>query len=130
MKKLSQRLRALMDDRQITQQKLAAEIGVSHPSVSNWLGEKVNMPRSIAMAIQAAFGVRWQWLLDGEGSMYLAEQRPLSETENELLLIFRECPAEYRETLVENFRGMLHTMKFIRKQLLRSDSKAIRKDVP
>lgn len=55
----------------LNQTKIGDLLGYKHTIVSLWLSGKKEMPQSTAMAIGAALGIRWQWLLNGEGSMLL-----------------------------------------------------------
>lgn len=57
----------------LNQAQTAALFGMRQTIVSRWLTGVAEMPQSTAMAFQAALGVRWQWLLNGEGSMLLDE---------------------------------------------------------
>ena len=58
------------------------------------------MPQSTAMAFQAALGVRWQWLLTGEGAMLLKDRPKLSDQEAELLDAFNKLPQNRKEFIV------------------------------
>lgn len=71
--KLKSRIHALLEHFQITQTQLAEKIGANRAVVSFWLSGKSGMPQSTAMAIGSALGIRWQWLLNGEGDMLLGE---------------------------------------------------------
>ena len=79
---------------------MAEIIGVSHPQVSHWLSGKNTMPQSTAMAVQAILGVRWQWLINGEGEMLLKDRPKLSDQEAELLDAFQQLPDKRREFIV------------------------------
>lgn len=84
----------------ITQTQFAAAVGMKHTAVINWLNG-APMPRATAMAFQAALGVRWQWLLHGEGQMLLDDMGTLSENEVRLLTVFRQCDAEARADIMD-----------------------------
>ena len=100
MKDLPARIREVLSHFAVTQSKLAEIIGVSHPQVSHWLSGKNTMPQSTAMAIQAALGVRWQWLLNGDGEMTLSERPHLTDQERDLLDAFHRLPDKRREFIV------------------------------
>lgn len=70
---MPERLRKIMEHFALPQRGLAALIGVNPSQVSFWLNDKSSMPQSTAMAFQAALGIRWQWLLHGEGEMLMAK---------------------------------------------------------
>lgn len=55
----------------LTQVQMGNLIGIRHAAVSHWLTGRSEMPQSTAMAYQSALGIRWQWLLHGEGAMLL-----------------------------------------------------------
>lgn len=67
------RLRSIMSSFDLNQARLAELLGMKQAAVSRWLSGDADMPQSTAMAIQAALGVRWQWLLNGTGSIYLEQ---------------------------------------------------------
>lgn len=55
----------------INQAKISEILGVSPGQISRWINGVDSMPQPTAMAIGAALGIRWQWLLHGEGAMLL-----------------------------------------------------------
>lgn len=59
------------------------------------------MPQSTAMAFQAALGVRWEWLLNGEGEMLLDDMGKLSPDEVRLVTLFRQCDMSARKDILE-----------------------------
>jgi hypothetical protein len=59
------------------------------------------MPQATAMAFTAALGVRWQWLLNGEGAMLLDDTGKLTADELRLIQIFRDCDMEARDAITE-----------------------------
>lgn len=69
------------------------------------------MPQSTAMAFQAAYGVRWQWLLNGEGEMLLTARPNLSDQEKELLDAFNRMGTQSKEHLVIYAQGMADAEK-------------------
>lgn len=58
------------------------------------------MPQTTAMAFQAALGVRWQWLLHGEGEMLLDDMGKLSPQEVRLVELFRQGDMHAREEIL------------------------------
>jgi len=59
------------------------------------------MPQSTAMAFQAALGVRWQWLLNGEGEMLLDDMGKLSPQEVRLVELFRQGDMQARDEILQ-----------------------------
>lgn len=68
----------------LNQAGVAEIVGMRHTIVSRWLSGETQMPQSTAMAFQAALGVRWQWLLNGEGEMLLSKAEHLPDGLKEL----------------------------------------------
>lgn len=77
---LSDRVRQILDNFGLSQNAFARALGISQSNVHAWL-HGGNMPQTTAMAIQFAIGVRWQWLLNGEGEMLAEETGSLSDEE-------------------------------------------------
>lgn len=78
---MRERIKIILRHFNLTQAELAAKIGGRQSTVGNWLSGAAEMPQSTAMAIQFAIGVRWQWLLNGEGEMLAEETGSLSDEE-------------------------------------------------
>jgi transcriptional regulator with XRE-family HTH domain len=98
---MPERLRLILDHFSLTQSGLAERIGMTHSIISQWLNESKAMPQSTAMAFQTALGVRWQWLLTGDGEMLLPDIGKLSEEEVRLLSAFRQSDIEARAAILE-----------------------------
>lgn len=82
---MPERLMILIDHFQLSHGGLASLIGVNRSQVSHWLSGRSAMPQATAMAIQAATGVRWQWLLCLDDQMLLDDMGVLSAEEVPLL---------------------------------------------
>ena len=59
------------------------------------------MPQSTAMAFQAALGVRWEWLLNGDGEMLLDDMGKLSPEEVRLVKLFRQSDIQARRDIID-----------------------------
>lgn len=70
---VGKRIMVLLAHFGLKQAELAEKIGATRTSLALYAGGQRNMPQSTAMAFQAALGIRWQWLLNGEGDMLLSE---------------------------------------------------------
>ena len=71
MQNVSDRLRQVMQVFGLTQAQMAAGIGVTAAQMSRWVLGQNSLPETTALAFQAIYGVRREWLLRGE-----APQRP------------------------------------------------------
>jgi len=98
---MPKRLRLILERFSVTQAAFGGLIGMKHSIVSSWLAGKKSMPQSTAMAIQAALGVRWQWLLNGEGEMLLEDLGQLSPEETELIKTYRKCDQDARKEILD-----------------------------
>lgn len=74
----STRLVAMMETHAVTQQRLAERLDVAQASVSDWCNGAVPR-RRIARELADAFGVRAEWLLDGEGEKLNEESQRAGE---------------------------------------------------
>lgn len=71
MKTVGHRLRALRKDQGLTQLQLAEVLGVSHPAVSQKENNELNLSFKDVEKLSARFFVNANWLMTGEGEMYL-----------------------------------------------------------
>ena len=68
---VKKRLKELMKKLGLTQEKFARGIGVSQPTISDWINKpNVNPSIESLTKISNAFNINLNWLLTGEGSMY------------------------------------------------------------
>jgi SOS-response transcriptional repressor LexA len=68
---VKKRLAELIKKLNLTQQRFAQEIGVSQPTISDWINKpNVNPSTESLTKISNAFNINLNWLLTGEGSMY------------------------------------------------------------
>ncbi len=104
MKAVGDRLRRVMKSLDLSQRDLANAIGVSEGQMSRWIKGINKMPRATAMGLQAAYAVRWEWLLNGEGAEFLPKSHSLTAKEKKLLAIFHTVPLEYQDYLIDSFR--------------------------
>lgn len=95
------RLKILRSHYQLSMRALADTIGVSQAQVSMWESGKNAIPRPTALAFQAALGIRWEWLLNGEGEMLLDDMGKLSPQEVRLVELFRQGDMQARDEILE-----------------------------
>jgi transcriptional regulator with XRE-family HTH domain len=92
----------------MTQAQLADLIGANRAVVSFWLSGKSAMPQSTAMAIGAALGIRWQWLLHGEGDMLMDEVTAhMPDDLKELAALWPRLTERERQYMLGVAQGML-----------------------
>ncbi len=97
---MRERIKLILKHFGLTQAELAETIGGRQSTVGNWLSG-ADVPQSTAMALQLAIGVRWQWLLNGEGEMLAEDTGSLSDEERVLIRNYRKCDPEGRREILE-----------------------------
>ncbi|TGK45540.1 XRE family transcriptional regulator [Leptospira bouyouniensis] len=81
-KVLMERIREILTDLKIegyTQSSFAEELGKDQGTVSKWLNGKMDVPESIAIIIEAKFGYRKEWILDGKLPKKIDRKQELAE---------------------------------------------------
>lgn len=94
---LRERLLYLLAELGLTHAAFTAAIGVNHSQISSWMTGRSKMPQSTAMAFQAVYGVRWQWLLNGDGEPWLAQWEFLPDDLKELAALWPALSNEDRQ---------------------------------
>ena len=107
-------LRELMEDRDLTQRQLSADINVAAPTLGNYVRGLREPDYETLKHIAAYFGVSVDYLLD-----YRSEQAA-SRLEDSLLRVFRQMTDEQQETFIE--QGKVFVARNARKKT--SQSKA------
>jgi transcriptional regulator with XRE-family HTH domain len=102
---LSARVAEILRDFGLSQNALARLLGVSQSNVHAWLNGG-NMPQTTAMAFQTALGVRWQWVLSGEGEMR-ADGYSVPEDMKELVDLWPRLTDKQRQYLLGVAQGIL-----------------------
>ncbi|WP_167882018.1 helix-turn-helix domain-containing protein [Leptospira bouyouniensis] len=77
-----ERIREILTDLKIegyTQSSFAEELGKDQGTVSKWLNGKMDVPESIAIIIEAKFGYRKEWILDGKLPKKIDRKQELAE---------------------------------------------------
>ncbi len=97
---VGKRIMELMKHKGFTQQTLADKIGLARSALSLYAGGHREMSQQVAMAFQAALGIRWQWLLHGEGDMMLPPTVDLPQDEADALKLYRTLDKSRREELL------------------------------
>ena len=95
-----------MDRFGFTQAQLAALIGGRQSTVGNWMNGAAEMPQSTAMAFQTALGIRWQWILTGEGALE-AESPYIPEDLKELATLWPRLTEKQRQHILGFAQGIL-----------------------
>lgn len=99
MKNTADKIKAVLEHFGITQTKFAESIGMKHTAVINWQSGKTQMPQSTKLAIQAVYGIRWQWWTQ-DGVMLLKDRPKLTDQERDLLDAFQKLPKKRQEFIV------------------------------
>lgn len=90
------RIRKFREALGLSTRELAAGIGVSQAVVSSWETGKTEFRLPNALALQFIYGVRWQWLMTGEGGMWVGSTNdtPTDQPSNGVdVPVFQSIPA-------------------------------------
>ena len=102
------------NDKSKKQKQLAEKIGISASTLSTWLSEKRDIPPEYLLPICEFWNISLIWLLTGNDTPYSKENEnitPITENEQELLLLFRELPNYSKERVIGYVKGSLETIK-------------------
>ena len=98
------------------QKEMAELLGVSEITIRRYETGKTEIPKVVALALEALYGVNHRWLLTGEGSMFVSppQEEPIKETptnqagiDRELAQMLSMLSPEQQEGLKMLFRGYL-----------------------
>lgn len=70
MEKIGEKLRAYFEEKGITQEELAAQLGVSQPYINALFNDKKSFGKKQAQKWNELFGLSVNWLLTGLGDMH------------------------------------------------------------
>lgn len=71
----SDRLRTLLNHTGLSQSEFAEKLGISKGQISNILSGERGITNLMALALKAEFSVNPNWLLTGEGEMFLNHEK-------------------------------------------------------
>ena len=100
----------------LSQEKLAEILGVKRNTLSNWERGENEMNYEAMLILHSKFGVNINWLLTGEGPMFVShsQEEPIKETptnqagiDRELAQMLSMLSPEQQEGLKMLFRGYL-----------------------
>jgi len=98
------------------QKEMAELLGVSEITIRRYETGKTEIPKVVALALEALYGVNHRWLLTGEGPMFVShsQEEPIKETptnqagiDRELAQMISMLSPEQQEGLKMLFRGYL-----------------------
>lgn len=111
---ISNRLRKLRNELNLSQQAFGQSLGVSRDVISNIEQGRVELRDHIVKLICSEFNVNEEWLRDGKGEMFnpeerfsldkFAKQRQISELELDILKAYFELDPETRQHLLKHFK--------------------------
>lgn len=102
---IGERIRAIRQERQITQEELANVVGVSRSAVAQWETGRSGQVTGNLSRIAEVLGVGVEFLMHGEGSVP-AFPEAVTADEIAMLRLYRECPAEDRQLLLRTARRL------------------------
>ena len=75
------RLKAMVSALKLRQQDVADAIGINRSHISHLMNDKYEISKTIALALKAQYQINPDWLLTGEGEMFLPGKSPLDKTD-------------------------------------------------
>ncbi len=99
MQTSGQRLKYFVHKMNISRQTLSKTLGISIGCISMYCLDKSGIRKTIALAIEACYGLNHQWLLHGKRPMYLMEKKQgiTSTKEREILLRYKNLNKKQKE---------------------------------
>lgn len=102
-----ERLRLILQENQLKQKQLAAEIGVTESYISKLLKDPgIHMSQSLAALIEEKLGYRAGWVLSGDGPKWKPEKKELSALHRKALAQL-ECMSDEQVKAVLAFINSL-----------------------
>ena len=100
-----------------SQKELAEILGISEITIRRYETGKTKIPKAIALALEALYGINHKWLLTGEGDMFIKreqeyEHKIQSDKANihpELANFLALLPEEQQKQLASIFKEFLKT---------------------
>jgi transcriptional regulator with XRE-family HTH domain len=125
---LSDRLRTIVSDLNISQTKFANTLGVSFTYINCLLnGKRENISQSLAILIQCIYGYSAQWILFEEGSVLKKIIRRTLKTRPQLIAVLNTLAKEEIDMVIDHIEYVIkETVKNITDEL--SDDKDIVKN--
>lgn len=103
---IGQRIRWLIEERGMTQAEVAAKVGITQASVSNWVTDSSRKPSSPSLVKLAdALGANPTWILEGTGNPFDVGAI-WSAQERELLAAFRALDAAGRAEVLKSAKKL------------------------
>lgn len=105
MSSIASRVTALRAARRISQRALAAEMGVSQPTVANIeRGRTEEIKGYVLEALARCLNTTQHYILNGELGQGAADE---AATQAELVGIWKKLPQPHKDTLLQTARGLL-----------------------
>jgi transcriptional regulator with XRE-family HTH domain len=103
------RLESIMQKLKVSRQSLAQSLGISLSSVAMYFASHHRVRRVVALAVQAVYGVRADWILTGKKPVFLKQvkQDGLSTQGLTIAKQYDLLPKELQATAREVFAGLL-----------------------
>jgi transcriptional regulator with XRE-family HTH domain len=110
---MKERLKKLRKTLGITQGEFGKKIGMSDVAISYMESGRTALSKQNIRLICLTFGVREDWLENGNGDM-MNDEAVLSDKERRLLALFRQLSPRAREILIEYAENILSDEKKLR----------------
>ena len=101
------RIKQLRKALNLTQVEFAKKIGQTCGSISNYENGKYNPSASVLRLIASEYKVNLEWLKTGDGEMFKADERMLSERDKLIIERISKLSEEYQAEVIRVLKSML-----------------------
>ena len=111
---ISERLKQVLDAKNMTVTEFSNVTGISYRSAMNNLNEGRDPNVDALIKIYKGIKINITWLLTGEGEMFsnTINKNILSDSEKELILNYREMPADFKNALFTFLTEIKRAIKY------------------
>ncbi|MBQ9372192.1 MAG: helix-turn-helix transcriptional regulator, partial [Thermoguttaceae bacterium] len=101
MEQIQDRLKQLRKRLDLKQRDVAERLEMNVGTVGAWECGSEKIPKTRIYQICKEYNVRKEWLIDGEGEMFVKEEMSPAMLKKQILLIYNSLPEDYQRAFCE-----------------------------